>query len=325
MKICPSCSQTYSDDSLNFCLSDGAVLNTVNQDNMSEPTIFMGQSPITNQNPTIAQTNPTFNQPNPTVVQQSPNFPQSNRGLSQTVPTRPPAKKSKAWIWILGILGVLLVLGGIGFIGIVALVANIDDTNPNNNNVKPSPTPVVTFDSILKDDFSKWRVDSNSFGNTEYSNGEYIMSSKQVGFYYVLVTAAKNFKTSNASTKVTVRNVTGKEARLGYGLLIHSDQNIALSKDYAFLIDSTKQSYRVVQHTSSKETTLVNWTRFPAVRSGTQTNEIEVRDQNGKMSFFINGQFAIDVTDSTNFKDGVFGLYVSDAVPVAFSNLQLAK
>ncbi|NJM53764.1 MAG: hypothetical protein HC846_10485 [Blastocatellia bacterium] len=310
---------------MNFCLSDGAVLNTVNQDNTSEPTIFMGQPPPTNQNPTVVQTNPTFVQPNPTVIQSNQSLPQNSRGLSQTVPTRPPVKKSKAWIWILGILGVFVIVGGVGFIALVALFASIEEPQPNNINVKTSPTPAVTFDSILKDDFSKWRVDSNSFGNTEYSNGEYIMSSKQAGFYYVLVTAGKNFKTSNASTKITVRNVTGKEARLGYGLLIHSDPNVALSRDYAFLIDASKQSYRVVQHTSSKETTLVNWTRFPAIRSGTQTNEIEVRDQNGKMSFFINGQFAIDVTDSANFKDGVFGLYVSDAVPIAFSNLQLAK
>lgn len=291
---------------------------------MSEPTIFMGQPPLTNQNPTVVQTNPILNQSNPTVVQTNQSLPPNNRGLSESVPPRPPVKKSRAWIWLLGILGVFVILGGVGFIALIALFASVEDT-PTNNNAKTSPTPVVTFDSILKDDFSKWRVDSNSFGNTEYSNGEYIMSSKQVGFYYVLVTAGKNFKTSNASTKVIARNVTGKEARLGYGLLIHSDPNIALSRDYAFLIDSTKQSYRVVQHTSSKETTLVNWTRFPAIRSGTQTNEIEVRDQNGKMSFFINGQFAIDVTDSANFKDGVFGLYVSDAVPIAFSNLQLAK
>lgn len=332
MKICPSCNQTYTDETLNFCLSDGTVLNTVNQDNMSEPTIFMGQPPITSQNPTVPQTNPTLfqpqptvSQPNPTVVQSGQSYPPPNRGLSDSVQPRPPVKKSKTWIWVLGILGVLTVLGGVGFIGLVALLASIDDTPPNNTNNPTTPTPQVAFDSIQKDDFSKWRIDVNNYGSTEYTNGEYIMSSKQAGFFYVLVTAGKTFKTSNASTKLIARNVNGKESRLGYGVLIHSDPNVALSKDYGFLIDASKQSYRVVQHTSNKETEVVGWTRFPAIRSGTQTNEIEVRDQNGKMSYFINGQFATTVNDTANFKDGVFGLYVSDAVPIAFSNLQLAK
>lgn len=334
MKICPTCSQTYTDETLNFCLSDGAVLNAVNEDSMSEPTIFMGQPPITSQNPAVPQTNPTLfqpqptvSQPNPTVLQNGQSFTSPNRGLSDSVQPRPPVKKSKTWIWVLGILGVLAVVGGVGFIGLVALLASIDDNPPNNTNtiVRTSPTPQVSFDSIQKDDFSKWRVDTNNFGSTEYTNGEYIMSSKQAGFFYVLVTAGKTFKTSNASTKLIARNVTGKETRLGYGVLIHSDPNVALSKDYGFLIDASKQSYRVVQHTANKESEVVGWTRFPAIRSGTQTNEIEVRDQNGKMSYFINGQFATTVNDTANFKDGVFGLYVSDAVPIAFSNLQLAK
>lgn len=320
MKICPTCNQTYNDETLNFCLSDGSVLNAVNEDNMSSPTVFMGQAPVTSQNPTIVQQTSA----NPTIVQPNSSFQASNRGLSNTVPVRPPVKKSKAWIWIIGILGIFIVVGGLGFVILVALVASIDETTDSNSNVQTTPTPVVTFDSILKDDLSKWQTSSNNLGNTEFTNGEYIMSSKQPGYYYVLLTAAKNFKTSNASTKLIARNVTGKEARSGYGLVIHSDSK-PLTKDYSFLIESTKQSYRVVQHTPGLETELVSWTRFPAIRSGTQTNEIEVKDQNGKMSFFINGQFAITVNDTVNYKDGIFGLYVSDAVPIAFSNLQIVK
>lgn len=324
MKICPTCRQTYTDETLNFCLADGAVLNTVNQDSMSEPTIFMGQPPQTSQNPTVVQTSPGYNQTNPTVVQPNQSYPPTNRGLSNTISPPPAVKKSKAWIWVVGILGTLIVIGGIGFIGLVALVASIDETD-SNENVRTSPTPVVAFDSILKDDFSTWQVAKNNLGNTEFSNGEYIMSSKQIGYYYVLLTAAKNYKTSGASTKVIARNVTGREARSGYGLVVHSDPLNPLTKDYAFLIESTKQSYKVVQHTPNLETDLVSWTRFPAIRSGTQTNEIEVKDQNGKMSLFINGQFAVTVNDTVAYKDGIFGLYVSDAVPIAFSNLQLAK
>jgi membrane protease subunit (stomatin/prohibitin family) len=98
-----------------------------------------------------------------------------------------------------------------------------------------------------------------------------------------------------------------------------------LDKDYAFLIDSTKQSYRIVQHQNKTEKILVNWTKFSDIRSGTQSNEIEVRDENGRMAMYINGKYATSVTDSVNFKDGVAGVYAGDAIPIAFSNLQLSK
>jgi hypothetical protein len=47
MKICPSCRQTYSDDDLNFCLTDGSFLTIVAD---SEPkTIYMDPPRVTNQ------------------------------------------------------------------------------------------------------------------------------------------------------------------------------------------------------------------------------------------------------------------------------------
>lgn len=328
MKICPTCKKTYTDETLNFCLEDGSVLNQYSEDDNSQPTVFMGQPPPTNPismvNPTVA--NPVL--PNQSGSNQS--FPPPNRGLSHTVPQQGQVKKSKAWVWVLGIIGVIVIIGGLGFVGIIALVAsNIeDDPQPPDNNkvnkVDKSPSPVV-LRNVSKDDFSKWRVESNSYGNTDFRNNEYIMSSKQVNYYYVLITADPAFKTAEGSTKVTIRNTNGTPTNSGYGLLIHSELKSPLTKDYGFLIDSSKQSYRIVQHINQKENVLVNWTRFPSIRSGTQTNEMEIKDANGKMSLYINGQFATSVNDSVNYKDGVFGLYVSDAVPIAFSNLQIGK
>lgn len=47
MKICPSCRQTYSDDNLNFCLTDGSFLSTSSE---SEPkTMYMDPPRVTNQ------------------------------------------------------------------------------------------------------------------------------------------------------------------------------------------------------------------------------------------------------------------------------------
>ena len=107
--------------------------------------------------------------------------------------------------------------------------------------------------------------------------------------------------------------------------MIHSDPNVALSKDYVFLIDSTTQSYRIATHTSSKENPVIKWTQFTAIRSGTQANDIEVKDEDGKMTLYINGQMATTIQNATNYKDGIVGIYAGDGIPIAFSNLKLGK
>ncbi|MGI8883244.1 MAG: DUF4190 domain-containing protein [Pyrinomonadaceae bacterium] len=48
MKICPNCNQTYTDESLNFCLNDGATL--VEKDSEPPPTVFMDAPRTTNPN-----------------------------------------------------------------------------------------------------------------------------------------------------------------------------------------------------------------------------------------------------------------------------------
>lgn len=307
MKICPACNQTYSDESLNFCLNDGGALRQIDDDNLSQQTVILGQASVTN----------------PKTVFTNQPVSQQNWGTSPTVIPQ-PKKKSKAWLWILGIVGILAIFGVIGIVGLVGLVAisGSDETSNNNNSSNP---PAKKFDSLKKDDLSKWGKFSTNEGSGEFSNGEYTMQSKQTGFFYVLVTKDQDFKTSNATATITVRNVTGASTNLGYGILVHGDPLNLLSKDYVFLIDSTKQSYRVAKHIANKETEEIGWTRFPAIRSGTQTNEIQVKDANGKMSFFINGQFATDVPDSIGYKDGSVGIYVGDGIPIAFSNLQLGK
>ena len=101
MKICPACSQTYQDESLNFCLSDGAVLSTVSDERNSQPTVVMSPSAVTDQQRQVA--GPTS--ANATAPQFSPVF-------SQNAPVNRAPKKSKAWVWVLGIVGILLVFGG---------------------------------------------------------------------------------------------------------------------------------------------------------------------------------------------------------------------
>src|SRR5260221_13610537 len=53
MKQCPRCNQTYSDDQLNFCLSDGELLTSFAQAptryaDDAPPTVMLGEPRVTN-------------------------------------------------------------------------------------------------------------------------------------------------------------------------------------------------------------------------------------------------------------------------------------
>lgn len=115
MKICPSCRQTYTDDELNFCLTDGSFLTSV-ADN--EPkTIYMDQPRITNQTNWGQQ--PAYQPPavwqNQQNIQNQPaNYPTRIGSKDQTMPTVS---------LVLGMLAVLVscVFGGIP-LGVLAVI-----------------------------------------------------------------------------------------------------------------------------------------------------------------------------------------------------------
>lgn len=234
-------------------------------------------------------------------------------------------------MWVVGVVGGVIVLMVVGFIGLIGLAISLGDTNTNsgsnsnssnNSRYNSNTSTSQNNGSTLTDDFSSWRRETNEMGTSDYKNGEFIVSSKLESNYYVLMTRNTNYVTSNAATKVTIRNVDKKSARYGFGLAVKV--NPSSSSRYVFLIDDVRQSYRIVLHLNNKENTVVNWTKSTAIRSG-QSNELEVKDEGAAMKFFINGQSITTVRDSTGMKDGLAGIYASGAVPIAFSNLQITK
>lgn len=318
MKICPKCQKTYTDENLNFCLEDGAVLAQTGGGGDSLPATVL------------------LNPPRPTNPNQPSDSQSGWSNQNQFSMQPPPPKKSKNWLWVLGILGGLILLCGGGSVGLIAWVASLEDNkranntnynstfNSNNNptsNTKSLALPDRT--SSQKIDLSKWVSDETDLGITEYSNGEFSMSSRKKGYYYVLAASAA-FKTENATTTVTARNINEADTSLGFGLLIHSNP-VPLTQDYAFLIDSENKKYRVVRHVPQKEIDVVDWTRSPAIKDGTQKNVLEVRDHDKKMDFYINGQFIISVDNKDGYSGGVTGLYSSNAVPIGFSDFEIKK
>jgi hypothetical protein len=307
MKICPRCQKTYSDDGLNFCLDDGATL-TQSVDESIPATVLLNQPRPTN--------------PNPSFGNQSGWNPNQNQSSMQ------PPKKSKGWLWALGILGSLILLCGGSLVGFVFWAASLENSNRASNanyayNIsQKSPTPIDRT-SAQEIDLSKWVQGDTESGLTEFKNGELLMGSKKKGYYYVLASPG-DYKTENATTKVTVKNVNEDSTRLGFGLIIHSNP-VPLMRDYAFLIDSESKKYRVVRHVPGDEILVIGWTRSSAIKDGTQPNVLEVRDENKKMNFYINGEF-IKSFDNTDVQEGgVAGIYSGDGVQIAFSDFEIKK
>ena len=118
MKQCPVCKTTYTDDSLKFCLADGANLTS-----LSEPAETVQMS---------------FDK-NPMRI----NVPPDSVPTIFTPPiSNPPVKKGVSPI-IVGVLGVLLLLVVVGFAGFAAYIA----LKPNDKTdavVTVSPTPKVS-------------------------------------------------------------------------------------------------------------------------------------------------------------------------------------
>lgn len=314
MKICPRCQKTYSDDNLNFCLDDGATLTRSNvADNSIPATVLLNQ--------------PRATAPNQSFGSQPGGQSGFNPNPNQYSMQQPP-KKSKTWLWALGILGGLVLLCGGGFVGFVFWAASLENTNQNSNvnynvTVQKSPTP-ANRTTAQKIDLSRWVKGDTDIGTTEFAGGEFLMGSKQKGFYYALCSKDSMYKTENATTRVTVRNVNEDSTSLGFGLVIHSSP-IPLSQDYAFVIDSESKKYRVVRHTPESEIPVVGWTRSTAIKDGTQKNVLEVRDEDKKMNFYINGEFIKAVDNTDGYSGGVAGLYSGDAAQAAFSDFEISK
>jgi len=323
MKICPTCRKTYQDDNLNFCLEDGSVLTVAS--NEPAPTVMMSQ-------PRPTEPNTGFGPPPTQQIQSS--F--GNEGHY----SQPHKKSSKTWLWIVGILGILLLLcGGGGVVGLL-LLATQGDIAANNSGPVASPSPGrgSTFPgtspspdsspSTLSGDVTS--IDLNMFvkefsvyGTTEMSGDELMMAAKQRDYYYVLV-APDDYNTLGAATRVTVRNPSNGDSRLGYGLIFHSEAQ-PLSKGYAFLIDAKKKRYRVVRHTATNESALVPWKNSTAINDGTSENILEVRDKGDALEFYINDQMVTTTKDQYDGAVGVPGLYSGDGVKIGFKRLEIRK
>lgn len=134
MKRCPTCNRSYDDETLSFCLEDGAplirdsALRADSQETLVTPTPTL---------PTLASglppTQPYSQMPGKATV----------NGLQFNVPGAQgynlATKPRRAWPWIVGILAVLLLLIAAVVMAIV-IPPMLQASNSNNDN-RPKPTP----------------------------------------------------------------------------------------------------------------------------------------------------------------------------------------
>ena len=358
MKRCPSCNRTYTDASLNFCLEDGTPLVS-DAGQSADPNATVRYTEIRDTNPPATQiypsqppasTPPAPASPPPAQISRPPapvSQPPQWTPAPASVPGVVPRKKSSAIWWIIG-GGAIVGVVAIGLIVMLIVLASMASNTNNSNNSNTSSrianrnTNINTnlngnvsntnsdanLPPLVTDDFSeaKWGTGNYDYGDIWYDNNEYHMRSKEKT-YLVMYAPSDEYNTGNANVKVTVRSVDATASSTGYGLIVHGERSKAGElEDYGLLIYSgTDPQYEVIRHKGGQQTTVLPWAKSSTIRTGTSTNQLEVRARGGELSFYINGQYVDKITDSENFKRGRVGLYTSDTTEVAFDDLEIKR
>lgn len=151
MKQCPNCKTTYTDETLKFCLSDGATLVSLPE---SEQTIAFERNPMR-------------------VDLQKDSAPESvNTVISPAFPPRQTSeRKSSNWA-IVGVLSGLLVLVLLGFAGFAGYVFYKQSANENRNvaETSPTPKPSPTTEENLKEKVANLEKQIESQKNQKTTN-----------------------------------------------------------------------------------------------------------------------------------------------------------
>jgi hypothetical protein len=342
MKRCPSCSRTYTDASLNFCLEDGTPLVADAPGLDPNATIRITDPRDTNAPPPVEP----YRQQTPAASQQPTQYDPARAQQWSAMSAAQPRRKSNAVWWILGGVAVVGIIG-IGITVMLLALASMSSNSNSNANVNNSNSRASrnsnantnignntntnstgSLPSSLTDDFSeeKWGTGNYPFGDIWYANGEYHMRSKDKT-YLVMYAPNNDYNTGNATVRVTARSVDGTPAASGFGLMVHGEKSKSGElEDYALLIyTGADPQYEIIKHKTGVQTTVIPWSKSKVIRSGTSPNQLEVRAKGSELSFYINGQYVDKIADSENFKRGVAGLYTSDTAEVAFDDLEIKR
>ena len=125
MKQCPTCRQTFDDDTLSFCLSDGSHLVPVESTSSNSAPTIMATFPPEHQ--TAAQTPSRETTPND-WNSQNQDWP--NLALPQPAPVQ---TKRSPLPWILGIVALLVIGGGVLYFALSSRSSSSSVASSNSN------------------------------------------------------------------------------------------------------------------------------------------------------------------------------------------------
>jgi len=127
IKCCPTCNRTYSDESISFCLADGALLSAPFDGQRSEP-------PPTEILPNLTPSEPTraANPPVPTMT----SLPGHNRYSPGEITARSDEPQSRTLTWI--VFGIIAV---VALVGVIFLVRYMSRDSRNDVAAQTTATP----------------------------------------------------------------------------------------------------------------------------------------------------------------------------------------
>jgi hypothetical protein len=148
------------------------------------------------------------------------------------------------------------------------------------------------------------------------------------GGYIAMYAPNQNYRTENARVRITTWSVDGVSPASGYGLLVHSERtkDSKAIGNYAFLIRTgSVPEFQVIQNRGGSKYTVKGWTKSPYIRSGTNSNQLEVVTKDSLITFYINGHEMTTLTAMTDSLRGIAGFYTTDAGEVAFDDLEISR
>jgi hypothetical protein len=186
MKRCPTCNQTYADDTMSFCLSDGApLLSDAGDVNRSSQATLVYTNPHTGataqQRP--GGTNPLHgNQP-------APNWSQPQYSMGQ----QPQKRSALPWILGGGIL-LLLIFGGLAGVAVLLL----------GSSRKPEKTDVQVRPVVSSSNSGNTSTTNNNYANANNSNGSGTNNFAREGRYTGTATNTTNTPNATGDAEIQI-------------------------------------------------------------------------------------------------------------------------
>ena len=116
-----------------------------------------------------------------------------------------------------------------------------------------------------------------------YTNGEFLVHTKQGGYFYLYRAPACNFEDFTVEVDARWSGQTGNS----YGLIFSVKPDF--SEYYLFDINTDTQSFRLYRALYPSFFPLVNWTYSPAIQPGLASNHLMVIRSGGYIRMYVNG------------------------------------